>query len=316
VDQTVITDSNGVYTFSGLVNGTYAITPSKFGYTFNSASATVTISGSDRTAETIIATEAVNGYTITGLIRVGSSSLAGVSVHIIGSGVDRTALTNSNGAYAFGGLVNGTYTITPSKSGYTFNPPSMGVTINGSDKIAETIIATEAVNGYTVTGIIQLYDRGFDGVLVHIAGNGVDRMEITDNDGRYTFEGIPNGTYTVTPSKRDYFFYLPSLEVTVNGYNVLLGYIEAMHRNIVHTVTGTILEGSSGLAGVSVRISSFPFDRTVITDSNGVYSLEGIMDGTYTITPSKSGYSFIPSSVKVTIKEADKNVDYIFASRQ
>jgi hypothetical protein len=37
----------------------------------------------------------------------------------------------TGGNYAFHGLLNGTYTVTPEATGYTFNPPSLVVTIAG-----------------------------------------------------------------------------------------------------------------------------------------------------------------------------------------
>jgi len=90
-------------------------------------------------------------YTVTGIIREGDSGLAGVSVRITkGSGndqsKDQTTITDLNGAYAFSGLANGDYAIIPSKTGYIFNPPGMGVIISGFDKIADTIIATKSGN--------------------------------------------------------------------------------------------------------------------------------------------------------------------------
>ena len=46
---TVTADASGNYTFSGLANGTYTVTPSKSGYTFTPTSRTVTISGANVT---------------------------------------------------------------------------------------------------------------------------------------------------------------------------------------------------------------------------------------------------------------------------
>ena len=83
-----------------------------------------------------------------------------------------------------------------------------------------------------------------------------------------------------------------------------------------YTVEGIIHEGSSGLSGVSVRIIGNSLDQTIITDSNGYYAFSGLANGTYTITPSKSGNSFIPSSVQVTVSGADKSIEVISAATQ
>jgi len=47
----------------------------------------------------------------------------------ISDGAGHTATTDSNGNYTLSGLAAGTYTITPSKSGYTFSPTSRTVSV-------------------------------------------------------------------------------------------------------------------------------------------------------------------------------------------
>jgi hypothetical protein len=44
-----------------------------------------------------------------------------------------TTTTNSSGNYSFAGLVNGSYTITPSKSGFSFTPTSLAETVSGAN---------------------------------------------------------------------------------------------------------------------------------------------------------------------------------------
>lgn len=45
-----------------------------------------------------------------------------------------TVTADTSGNYIFNGLANGTYTVTPSKSGFIFNPTSQGITIAGASK--------------------------------------------------------------------------------------------------------------------------------------------------------------------------------------
>ncbi len=66
-------------------------------------------------------------YTISGRVRDGSGNpIPGVT---LSDSVGHTATTDSNGSYALSGLAAGMYTITPSKSGYTFSPPSRTVSV-------------------------------------------------------------------------------------------------------------------------------------------------------------------------------------------
>ena len=49
--------------------------------------------------------------------------------------------TNSSGNYTFAGLGNGTYTVTPSNSGYSFIPANQSVTINAANKTGANFTA-------------------------------------------------------------------------------------------------------------------------------------------------------------------------------
>ena len=44
-----------------------------------------------------------------------------------------TQTANSSGAYSFPNLANGSYTVTPSESGFTFSPANAAVTVNGAN---------------------------------------------------------------------------------------------------------------------------------------------------------------------------------------
>lgn len=53
--------------------------------------------------------------------------------------------SDTNGSFGFSGLLNGTYTVTPVKSGITFAPPSQTVTISGtSASVSFTATAAQA----------------------------------------------------------------------------------------------------------------------------------------------------------------------------
>jgi hypothetical protein len=57
---------------------------------------------------------------------------SGASVSLTGAATATTA-ADASGNYTFSGLANGAYTVTPSRTGYTFTPASQNVTINGAD---------------------------------------------------------------------------------------------------------------------------------------------------------------------------------------
>lgn len=70
-------------------------------------------------------------YAVSGTVTMGGYPLQGVVITIPGLG-SRAATTDASGRFSIPGLYNGTYTLTPSKAGYSFNPKSVSKTIYGS----------------------------------------------------------------------------------------------------------------------------------------------------------------------------------------
>jgi ABC-type oligopeptide transport system substrate-binding subunit len=70
-------------------------------------------------------------YSVSGTISP-SAGGSGATVTLSGAAT-ATATANSSGAYTFTGLANGTYAVTPSRTGYTFSPTTQSATINGAN---------------------------------------------------------------------------------------------------------------------------------------------------------------------------------------
>ena len=62
-----VTDSEGNYSFSGLGNGSYTVTPGKAGYTFSPENRAVTVNGADVTGQDF--TGIPTTYSISGTVR-------------------------------------------------------------------------------------------------------------------------------------------------------------------------------------------------------------------------------------------------------
>ena len=128
------TDASGNYTFTGLANGSYTVSPSLAGYTFNPASTSVTINGANATSYNFTATQTPTStptYSISGTVTLsGGGALPGVTVTLSGAG-SGTATTDSSGNYIFSNLANGSYTLTPRLSGYTFSQTSSTKIVSG-----------------------------------------------------------------------------------------------------------------------------------------------------------------------------------------
>jgi hypothetical protein len=81
---------------------------------------------------------------------------------------------------------------------------------------------------------------------------------------------------------------------------------------ISYSVSGRVADDSSNPI-YGVTISDGP-GHTTTTDSDGNYTLSGLAEGTYTITPSKSGYTFSPASHSVTMPPDAAEQDFTGSS--
>ena len=147
------TGTGGTYTFTGLANGSYTVTPSLTGYTFAPTGTAVTVSGANQTGINFTST-AVPTYSISGT--VSGAIASGVTINLTGAKTASTT-TAGDGTYTISGLANGSYTVTPSLSGYSFTPSSTAVTISSANQTG--INFTSAV----VSGPVTLFTDGFEG---------------------------------------------------------------------------------------------------------------------------------------------------------
>jgi len=140
---------------------------------------------------------------------------AGTLVRLSGI-VNATTTARSNGQYSFSGLTSGTYTVMPSKSGFTFSPTSEAVTIkNGNVTGVNFTIA--AITSGTISGTVSPSSLG-SGALITLSGS-PSATTVADSSGNYSFTGLPNGTFTLRPS-RTYVTFSPANQmITINNSN-------------------------------------------------------------------------------------------------
>jgi len=191
-------DAGGAYRFASVAGGTYTVTPSKAGVSFSPATQTVTVSGGPATVGPFTAIAA--SYVVSGSLTPTSLG-AGAAVTLSqGPLTIATATANASGLYSFPAVVNGTYTVTPSKAGVVFNPLSRGITVNGAP-VAVAAFTAAAVGSFTVSGSVTPATLGAGAtVILRQATTTVASTTVTAS-GTYSFAGVANGSYTVTPSK-------------------------------------------------------------------------------------------------------------------
>lgn len=103
-------------------------------------------------------------------------------------------------------------------------------------------------SGYTVSGRCLTADGDpIPGVDVGVFNNEKQIVTVTDSNGNFTLEDVPNGSYGLTPSKVDYVFEPEYRVVIVNGKNItsqnFTGTASGGGGDIPGTITLTVGDG-------------------------------------------------------------------------
>ncbi len=288
VNPITAADASGNYIFTGLPAGAYTVAPAKTGYVFTPNNRAVTLTNANATAVDFTA----QPVTISGTV---SPSTVGSGATVTLSGT-MSAVVSADGAgsYSFPGVANGSYTVTVTRTGYTFSPASQPVTITASTSVTGVNFTGQAIPTWSIGGTVT------GGAGAAVALTGAANMNATaDVSGNYSFTGLTNGSYTVAASKSGYTMSPSSQAVTVSGANVS-GVNFTAQPIPTYSVSGTISPAATG-AGALVSLSS---GATTTADGSGNYAFSGLSNGTYTVTPTKSGITMTPVSRSVSIAGA------------
>lgn len=300
-------DASSNYSIANLAAGTYTVTPSKSGCTFSPSSSSVTITSANVTGVNFTASCTAPTYSISGN--------AGTSGAAITAGSQSTS-SDASGNYSMSGFAAGTYTVTPSKSGCTFSPASSSVTITSSSVTANFTAScgtgdTQLTSGVAMTG--QSVAQGAWKYYYITVPSGATNLTLATTNATGDVDIYTQVTSKPTSSTYICRPYSSSGNETCSATNPaagtwwlgVYGYAAGSF-----TVTGTVttpaatysISGSAGTSGATVTAGS----RTATSDASNNYSISGLADGTYTVTPSKSGCTFSPASLSVTISGANQ----------
>ena len=240
-----------------------------------------------------------------------------------------TTTTDANGAYSFSKLPAGDYTVKVVKDGaltdldQTEDPDSTkdsasGVISLSNDHRTETdvnfgYIANNSINGTIYRDSDRDGRKGdtegrYSGVTVQLldASGNVVATTTTDKDGKYSFEHLPDGTYSVKVVKDgaladadqtgdpDNKLDNASEPITLDEDNPTKGDVDFGYVPN-NTITGTVyrddnrdktIDGDEpGLERVSVQLLDEHGDvvQTLDTAADGTYAFQHLPDGTYTV---------------------------------
>jgi protocatechuate 3,4-dioxygenase beta subunit len=149
--------------------------------------------------------------------------------------------------------------------------------------------------GFSIAGIVTRPDGSpvpDVTVTARYSDTSLAGTAITDSNGVYAIDGLPAGTYTVTPSggSGNNTFAPPSRTVTITNQNERADFTATMRFSI----SGRVREGSAGVGGVTMTLSG-DSSATTTTDPNGDYIFTNLAaGGDYTVTPTAPLFTFTP----------------------
>ncbi|HEV7903867.1 MAG TPA: carboxypeptidase regulatory-like domain-containing protein [Pyrinomonadaceae bacterium] len=302
LNSTTTTDAGGNYSFTNVAaGGDYVVTPSHPNYSFTPPSRQFSNLSANQTGN-FAAT--INALTIGGQVTENGVALPGVTVTLSGTQAG-TATTDANGNYSFNVSAGGNYTVTPSLTHYTFNPPSLSF-INLSSNATANFAATR--NTHSIGGQIRDNQNApLASVTVTLSG-GQSATTATDANGNYSFTNLPAGAnYIVTPSLANYAFTPPSAPFNNLSANATANFTGTLGA---HTIGGRIGDANNNsLANVTVTLSGAQ-SGTALTDAGGNYSFSVAGGASYTVTPTRANYTFAPPSATFNNVAANQTANF------
>ena len=205
------------------------------------------------------AATATSSWSISGTI----TGATGVTVALSGAATGTTT-TDASGNYSFSGLQNGSYTVTPTKTGFTFSPANAAVTVNGANVPGNNFAAT-AVPTWSISGTIT----GATGVTVALSGAATGTTT-TDASGDYQFPRTSKRQLHGNADEN-------RLHLQPRQCRGDCERCKCSRQDFVATAvpTWTISGTITGATGVTVALSGAA-TATTTTDASGDYSFAGL----------------------------------------
>jgi len=285
------TDANGNYSITVDEGYSGTATPTKIDWTFEPTSIPYVNVSSDYTEQDYIGTPPT--YTISGtILEADNTAVDGVTVTFSNGGGSTT--TNSSGYYTKTVAQGYSGSATPSKSGWTFSPASKPYSSVSSDYSNENYTGTPPAVTYNISGYIrESNNTPIDGVTVTFSNGGGSTT--TNSSGYYTKTVAQGYSGTVTPTKTGRTFSPTSKSYTSVSSNYSNENYTGAPQGVTYTISGYIRESNNiPVDGVTVTFSNGGGSTT--TNSSGYYTTTVSQGYSGTATPSKSGWTFSPTS--------------------
>ena len=255
------TDGSGSYTFNNVTPGTYSLTFTAPGYAPDDVGDVVVAPDGDTVEDASLAP----GGAIAGNV---ADATAG-DVPIAGAIVTCTcqsgsATTGGDGAFSFGDVAPGTYSLTFSASGDVTQSIGGVVVTSGNTTTQDAALVEDGAIDGTVTDAATAAPIPGASVTCTCASEGT----VTDNSGDYAFAGVAPGTFTVTATATGF--------ASSSNANVSVGSGATTAQNFVLTANSHTVVFSDGFesGGLAAWTNSHGFGPETSLVHSGQFAAE------------------------------------------
>jgi uncharacterized protein (TIGR03437 family) len=347
---TITADSAGNYSFTGLANGSYTVTPSKSGIVFSPPSKTVTINGANQTAInftasagatstiSVDATVSLDQATASStLVSPAFSTISGNELLLAFVATDWAGATTTVTNVTGGGLTWALVLRTDVQKGTAeiwraFAPTALSnVTVTATiSPAAQSSMTVMSFRGVDTSGTNGSGAIGATGAGNSVSGAPTASLVTTrnnswvfgvGNDNTNAIARTPGAGQTVVhqylaPVQDTFWVQMLNSPTPLGGTTVTVNdtapATDKFNLSLVEilpapaSATTWSISGSTSSAGAGATVTlSGAASAAVTADASGNYSFTGLSNGTYTVAPSKSGYTFTPANRTVTVSGAN-----------
>ncbi|MCA0989644.1 carboxypeptidase regulatory-like domain-containing protein [Guptibacillus algicola] len=282
------TNASGEYSFPSVKTGSYTIVVSATG--FQSAEKGVIVEG-NKTSTANFVLEPNPGNVQGTVTNEAGDPISGALVEVLnvaGTTIGR-AVTNASGAYAISDLAPGDYKLRVSKDLYRTSVVGFNVEAGETKTLNVELISNPGALEGTVTDATT--SDPLQGTTVQVVdARGVTvASALTDGSGFYQVENLSPGMYSVTFVSGGYGLLTVGTKIVSNQTTELNVALDQLVGGIAGTITDN---NGNTLSGAIVEVF---FNNvhvvTATTDNNGVYKINNLSPGFYTLNVSKTGFS-------------------------
>jgi protocatechuate 3,4-dioxygenase beta subunit/prenyltransferase beta subunit len=308
---TVSTGADGSFVIGNVTPGSLTLTASKDGY--EPVSSTATIDSGEvlffYPQLSPVSTQSTTGSATGKVIDATTGQpLNGVSVVLQGNTNIKTT-TDSTGAFTLSNIPAGNQKISLSYSGYGTTTVSANIPGGSTLDLGVLPLTSDPTVG-VLKGTVTDADKGqpLEGVTIVVTGS-FSGSAVTGTDGGFVIGDITPGSITFTASKPGYYSLNGSSTITAGEITFFNFQMTPLAQP--GTLRGKVFDAASNtpIKGALVFISGGP---ETSTGEEGVFTISGIVPGTYEVNISASGYQ--SQKYQIIISGSTTDMQTIFLS--